>query len=98
MNTIKKNQSGRGGKRAGAGRKPGSATKRTREIANAVAEGLTPLEYLTSVYRDPSVDEARRIDAAKAAAPYVHARLAQIDQKVTGELNIGKVYYPGLDD
>lgn len=70
-----------GGKRPGAGRKPGSATTRTREIANAVAEGLTPLEYLTSVYRDPQVDEARRIDAAKAAAPYVHAKLNSVELK-----------------
>ena len=65
-----------GGKRTGAGRKAGSATKRTRAIANAIAEGLTPLEYLTSVYRDVSVDKAKRIDAAKAAAPYVHPKLA----------------------
>lgn len=65
-----------GGKRPGAGRKPGSATTRTREIADAIAEGLTPLEYLSSVYRDTDVDEAKRIDAAKAAAPYVHPKLA----------------------
>lgn len=66
-----------GGKRAGAGRKPGSATTRTREIANAIAEGeLTPLEYLKSVYQDPNTDEAKRIDAAKAAAPYIHPKLA----------------------
>jgi hypothetical protein len=64
-----------GGKRLGAGRKAGSATTKTREIANAVAEGLTPLEYLTSVFRDLNADEAKRIDAAKAAAPYVHPRL-----------------------
>lgn len=68
-----------GGKRPGAGRKAGSATTRTREIANAVAEGLTPLEYLTSVYRDVSADEAKRIDAAKAAAPYVHAKLSSVE-------------------
>lgn len=65
-----------GGRRPNAGRKAGSATTRTREIANAVAEGLTPLEYLTQIYRDIKADEARRIDAAKAAAPYVHAKLA----------------------
>jgi hypothetical protein len=69
----------RGGKRPGAGRKAGSATTRTREIANAIAEGLTPLEYLTSVYRDVGADEAKRIDAAKAAAPYVHAKLSNIE-------------------
>jgi hypothetical protein len=66
-----------GGRRPNAGRKPGSVTTRTREIAEAIAADgdLTPLDYLTSVYRDPQVDESRRIDAAKAAAPYVHAKL-----------------------
>jgi hypothetical protein len=68
-----------GGKRAGAGRKAGAATKRTREIANAVAEGLTPLEYLTSVFRNEEVEQTKRIDAAKAAAPYVHARLSAVE-------------------
>lgn len=67
-----------GGRRPNAGRKPGSVTKRTREIAEAIASDgdLTPLDYLTSVYRDPLADESKRIDAAKAAAPYVHAKLA----------------------
>lgn len=38
---------GRGGSRTGAGRKPGSATKKTREIANKAAEmGITPLEVM----------------------------------------------------
>ena len=69
----------RGGARPGAGRPAGAANVRTREIANAIVEGLTPLEYLTSVYRDPAVDEARRIDAAKAAAPYVHAKLSSME-------------------
>ena len=37
----------RGGKREGAGRKPGSLTTRTREIAErASAEGKTPLEVM----------------------------------------------------
>lgn len=70
-----------GGRRPGAGRKAGSATKRTIEIANAIAEGLTPLEYLTSVYQDPNADEAKRIDCAKAAAPYVHPKRAPIDSE-----------------
>ena len=70
----------RGGVRPGAGRPAGSATKRTREIADAAAEsGQTPLEFLLSVMRDPGYDEAKRIDAAKAAAPYVHARLASVE-------------------
>jgi hypothetical protein len=87
-----------GGARHGAGRKPGSATQRTRDIADAVAEGLTPLEFLTNIYRDISEDMARRIDAAKAAAPYVHPRLANVDANVKGEIAIGKIVYPGLDD
>lgn len=70
----------RGGKRPGAGRKPGAATTRTREIADkAASEGITPLEYLLSVMRDAGVDEAKRIDAAKAAAPYVHPKLQPVD-------------------
>jgi hypothetical protein len=89
-----------GGKRPGAGRKPGSVTQRTRDIAEAVMSdgGLTPLEYLVSIYRDPAADEAKRIDAAKAAAPYVHAKLANIEANVTGEMKIGQIVYPGLDD
>lgn len=44
---IKGNQPGRGGPRKGAGRKAGSLTKRTREIAEkAIATGRTPLEIM----------------------------------------------------
>jgi hypothetical protein len=67
----------RGGKRPGAGRKVGSLTKKTRDIAEAAAAaGETPLEYMLRVMRDPTVDDDKRSDMAKAAAPYVHARLA----------------------
>lgn len=66
----------RGGNRPGAGRPAGASNKRTLEQVEAIeASGLTPLEYLTSVYQDINADEAKRIDAAKAAAPYVHAKL-----------------------
>lgn len=78
MNTISGNQ--RGGKRPGAGRPKGSANKRTREIADKAAEeGVTPLEYLLSVMRNELADEARRLDAAKAAAPYVHPKLSTVE-------------------
>lgn len=71
---------GRGGKRPGAGRKPGSATRKTREMANkAAAEGLTPLEYLLMVLRDEGADPRERFEAAKAAAPFVHPRLASTE-------------------
>ena len=79
----------RGGARAGSGRKPGSANKRTREIADrAAADGITPLEYLLAVMRDDSTHEdpkiqagreAHRFQAAVAAAPYIHPRLQAIE-------------------
>lgn len=44
---------GHGGKRRGAGRKPSSATNKTREIADQAAEDgeLLPLSYLLQVLR-----------------------------------------------
>ncbi len=91
--TKSKNSNGRGGARANAGRKAGSATKKTREIADkAAADGITPLEYMLKVMRDDSDHEdprvqaqreAMRFEAAKAAAPYIHPRLAAIEH--TGE-------------
>lgn len=70
----------RGGKREGAGRKPGSPNKATQEQREAVAaSGLTPLDYMLQVMRDLSQDDTKRLDAAKAAAPYVHARLSAVE-------------------
>jgi hypothetical protein len=70
----------RGGKRPGAGRPPGAATKRTREIADAAAqEGLTPLAYMLKILRDEEMDTESRFEAAKAAAPYMHPRLANVE-------------------
>lgn len=69
----------RGGRRPGAGRKKGSINKRSQEVlAKAASEGITPLEYLLQVMRS-SNDEAKRLDAAKAAAPYMHPRLNAIE-------------------
>jgi hypothetical protein len=44
----------------------------------ALADGISPLEYLLDVMRDQAMDLDKRIDAAKAAAPYVHARLQSV--------------------
>ena len=66
-----------GGPRPGAGRKPGSRNKKTRVFAEQLAaSGLTPLEYLLAVMRNPDEDPALRIACAKAAAPFMHPRLA----------------------
>ena len=70
----------RGGVRPNSGRPKGAKNVKTLEQVQAVvASGLSPLEYLLSVVRDVGADEGKRIDAAKAAAPYVHAKLQPVD-------------------
>lgn len=87
----------RGGKRQGAGRKAGGASKRTREVADKAAdEGITPLEYMLQIMRNDEVPkdaepaqvialQAMRFEAAKAAAPYMHPKLSAVEMnaKVT---------------
>jgi hypothetical protein len=77
----------RGGKREGAGRKPGAITKRSREIAESLtASGDTPLEYMLRVMRDPHADEKRRDSMAQSAAPYIHPKLAAVEH--SGDLTV----------
>lgn len=74
----------RGGKRDGAGRPSGAVTKRSREAAEkAASEGLTPLEFMLNVLRDEEQPFDSRCWAAEKAAPYVHAKLANVEH--TGE-------------
>lgn len=62
------------------GRPKGAPNKASAaKAAEVEASGLTPLDYLLSVMRNVGGDEVRRIDAAKAAAPYVHPRLSNVD-------------------
>jgi hypothetical protein len=81
-----------GGKRPGAGRKKGSATKKTREIAEkAMAEGLTPLEVMLRAMKE-HIKAKRWDDAAaiaKDAAPYCHPKLSAVEMtgKDGGPLN-----------
>lgn len=70
----------RGGARQGAGRPKGGANKINDEArAKALAIGISPLDYLLGLLRDEAQDQDTRIDAAKAAAPYVHARLTAVE-------------------
>lgn len=70
----------RGGARPGSGRKPGTRNKRTEEQVEAIAaSGLTPLDYMLGVMRDETEEKGRRLDAAKAVAPYCHARLTAVE-------------------
>lgn len=83
----------RGGKREGAGRKPGSATRKTREIAEAaLEEGISPLEFMLSRMRDEAAPMADRQDMAKAAAGYIHPKLSSIEAKLDADV----AWYPSV--
>ena len=90
MTAIEKQSTNiKGGARPGAGRKKGTPNKRTAELTKAVeASGLTPLEYMLSVMRDEKADMPLRMDAGKAAAPYVHPKLASLEHKVDASVTV----------
>ncbi len=68
-----------GGARPNAGRKVGSMNRFNREMVERAGRGgQLPLDYMLEVMRDESLEARIRIDAAKAAAPYVHQKLASI--------------------
>jgi hypothetical protein len=56
----------------------GTVPTAERQAAIA-ASGETPLDYMIRVMRDQSASVERRDEMAKAAAPYVHPRLAAIE-------------------
>ena len=74
------------------GRPKGSRNKKVlaREALQAAAldkinsSGMTPLEYMLAIMRDPDVSHALKLDAAAKAAPYVHPKLASIDSTHRG--------------
>ena len=69
-----------GVKTPGSGRKKGSlnkaAAKREKEIAKS---GKTPLQFLLDRMRENKAEMGERVDCAKAAAPYVHPKLASVE-------------------
>ncbi len=79
----------KGGARVGAGRPKGLKTVLTQQaIARAASagNGLLPLDYLLEIMRDEANDKSMRIDAAKAAAPYIHARQVEHSGHVSQEM------------
>lgn len=72
-----------GGAREGAGRKPGAMNRRSSDVlAELTASGQSPAEYLFGIFRDENADPKDRAWAANAAAPYVHPRLAPVQQRI----------------
>ena len=54
-----------------------------RMLAKTVGDGINPLDYMLAVMRDQTAKTQRRDDMAKAAAPYIHPRLSQVDAKAS---------------
>lgn len=62
------------------GRKKGIPNKKSVAVAEAIeASGLTPLEFMIQCMRNGAMPEDFRLDAAKAAAPYVHPKLTSVE-------------------
>lgn len=67
-----------GGARPGAGRKP----KTDEEKKTIATDGKqSPLEFLLSVMNDNDVEDKLRLEAAKTAAQYVHAKKGEGGKK-----------------
>lgn len=71
----------KGGSRPGAGRPKGAINRIAAAEREALLNdgGLTPLAYMTRIFRDERADQVRRDDMAKAAAPYFHPKLANVE-------------------
>jgi len=81
------------------GRQKGTPNKITKEREAAIAAtGLTPLDYMLGILRDDKCERAVRLDAAKAAAPYVHPKLAtmELTGKDGGPLAVGVIKFSDL--
>lgn len=75
-----------GGRRKGSLNKKPSKDTLAAQVAEKAAEaGLMPLDYMLNRLRDEKADPAERMDAAKAAAPYVHRRLVATDLTTDGK-------------
>lgn len=70
------------------GRPKGSVNKRTQAFLRTNG-GELPLDYMLRVMRDPDQPAQRRDDMAKAAAPFLHAKLQTIQH--SGEITTNKV-------
>ncbi|CAK7192399.1 hypothetical protein COMNV_00595 [Commensalibacter sp. Nvir] len=73
----------RGGRRSGAGRKKGSSSKiKLEHVADSFKSEAfkTPLEVMTIVMNECLHQKKYKlaIEAAKGAAPYMHARLSDV--------------------
>lgn len=70
------------------GRRKGTPNKRKERVravvAAANAAGEEPLDFMLRLMRDKTQTMEVRRDMAKAAAPYVHAKLASVEHSGKG--------------
>lgn len=85
------------------GERRGGRQKGTPNRANAKREaeikasGLTPADFMLGVMRDEHKPLEVRLEAAKAVAPYVHPRLAQITANVEGTISLEQLVTASLE-
>ena len=77
---------------ASRGRPKGSQNK-TRNTGLVVAQrtGVSPLQFLLDVMDDSDNHLSVRMDAAKSATPYLHARLSQVAMDVEVNAAVTKI-------
>lgn len=61
---------------------------------HAAGGGITPLEYMLAILRDEGQTKDQRFEAAKAAAPYMHARLSTTDSTIKADVSGGFTWLP----
>jgi hypothetical protein len=84
----------KGIKTAGSGRKKGTKNKHKAVseimrdvVVQSVTKGELPLEFMLRLMRDENESKTVRCEMAKAAAPYVHAKVIT-EIKHSGTLNL----------
>ena len=61
------------------GRRPGTPNRVTAAKRDQIlASGMSPLDYLVSVFRDEDQPVNVRLDAARSAANFVHPRISML--------------------
>ena len=93
--------SSKGGARPGAGRPKGLPNKRTKEIAERLAElDCDPIEAMAMIANDTTLDHSLRLQAFKELAQYVapKRKSVDIDATIDGNVSIEVVRYSDLDE
>lgn len=109
--TAKSKKSSHGGPRPNSGRKRGTKNPATiareellEEVAVRAADAAdigieaTPLDFMLNIMRDPESPAAMKFEAAKAAAPYVHPRLSQVESRVTRVNDVSDLTIEQIDE